>query len=50
MLKSGGWGGVVAYEIIVSAQGPNTSSFFCRDLGVCWDKGLDLHLDQGLTI
>ena len=33
MLKSGGWGGVVAYEIIVSAQGPNTSSFFAGTWG-----------------
>ena len=46
-----GW---VAYVILVLAQGPNPSfSFFgglLFDLGACWDKGLDLDLDQGLTI
>ena len=45
---------VVAHVILVSAQGPNPSfSFFgglLFDLGACLDKGLDLDLDQGLTI
>ena len=61
MLKSYGWWGGgrwVALVIIVSAQGPNPSfSFFFLlsswgllfDLGACWDTGLDLDLDQGLT-
>ena len=39
------------HVILESAQGPN---LFFRgllfDLGVCWDRGLDLDLDQGLTI
>ena len=54
-----GWGGgggvvVVAHVILVSAQGPNPSfSLFWGtfiQLGGCWDRGLDLDLDQGLTI
>ena len=36
--------------ILVSALGPNTSFFLLYDLGVCMDRGLDLDLDQGLTI
>ena len=39
--------------ILVSAQGPNPSFFLFLgliDLGVCWDRGLDLDLEQGLTI
>ena len=58
MLKSYGWWGgvgwVVAHVILVSAQGPNPSFFFCGgllfDFGACLDKGLDSDLDQGLTI
>ena len=48
MLKSWGWGGVVAHVILVSAQGPNPSFFFFwgtfhstwGPVGT-WDKGLD---------
>ena len=36
--------------ILVSALGPNTSFFLLYDLGVCMDRGLDLDLDQGLSI
>ena len=36
--------------IMESAQGPNPSFFFFIRLGACWDTGLDLDLDQGLTI
>ena len=47
-------GVVVAHVILVSAQGPNPSFFFFWEtfiqLGACWDKGLDLDFDQGLTI
>ena len=44
----------MTYLILVSVPGPNPSFFhFWRllvNLGVCWDRGLDLDLDQGLTI
>ena len=40
--------------ILVSALGLNPSFFLFGgllfDLGVCWDRGLDSDLDQGLTI
>ena len=43
----------MTYLILVSVPGPNPSFFhFWRllvNLGVCWDRGLDLDLDQGLT-
>ena len=50
-----GDGGVVAHVILVSAFGPNPSSFLFGGgllfyLGVCWDRGLDLDLYQGLKI
>ncbi len=48
---------LVAHVILESAQGPNPSFFLfwgtfivLFDLGVCWDRGLDSDLDQGLTI
>ena len=54
MLKSYGVGRWVAHVILESAQGPNPSfSLFWGtfiQLGGCWDRGLDLDLDQGLTI
>ena len=41
----------VAHVILESAQGPNPSFFFFLfNFGACWDTGLDLDLDQGLTI
>ena len=47
-------GYMVAHVILVSALGPNPSfSFFgglLFNFGACWDRGLDLDLDQGLTI
>ena len=36
----------MAHVILDSALGPNPSFF----LGVCWDRGLKLDLNQGLTI
>ena len=42
------YGGVVAHVILVSAHGPNPSFFLFW--GVCWDRGFDLELGQGLTI
>ena len=40
----------MAHKILLSALGPNPSFFggLLFNLGVCWDRGLDL--DQGLTI
>ena len=53
MLKSywwGGWGGVVAHAIIVSAQGPNPSFFFFWgtfiQLGSLLGQGLGPGLDK----
>ena len=46
-----GWGGVVAHVILVSAQGPNTSSFFAEtfiQLGGLLGQGLGLALGPGL--
>ena len=40
MLKSWGWGGVVAHEILVSAQGPLVLGFWVWGFGV-WGLGLD---------
>ena len=44
------WWWWVAHKILLSALGPNPSFFggLLFNLGVCWDRGLDL--DQGLTI
>ena len=43
-----GW---LAHVILVSALGPNPSFFLFGGLlfylGFCWDRGLDLDLDQG---
>ena len=41
-----GWGGVVAHEILVSAQGPSVLGFWVLGLGV-W--GLGLTIDKGNT-
>ena len=43
------WWWWVAHKILLSALGPNPSFFggLLFNLGVCWDRGLDL--DQGLT-
>ena len=45
--------GVVAHVILVSALGPNLFFPFLGDFystwGVCWDRGMDLDLDRGLT-
>ena len=53
MLKSYGVGWA-AHVILVSALGPNPSFFLfwglLFNLGICWDRGLDSDLDQGLTI
>ena len=38
--------GVVDHVILVSAQGPNGVLF---SLGDCWDRGLDLDFDKGMT-
>ena len=54
----GGWneqlGMLVAHVILESAQGPNPSFFLFWgtfiQLGICWGRGLDWDLDQGLTI
>ena len=55
MLKSygvGGWGGVVAHVILVSAQGPNPSFFFFWEtfiqLGGLLGQGLGPGLGPGL--
>ena len=34
----------------VSPRSKSFFFFFGGNLGACWDKGLDLDLDQGLTI
>ena len=54
MPKSYWWGGWLAHVNLVSALGPNPSFFIffglLFNLGVCWDRGLDLNLDHGLII
>ena len=46
---------VLAHVILGSAHNVQILLFFFLggllfDLGVCWDRGLDLDFDQGLTI